>query len=53
MLNIGLGELLVVLLVAYLVVGPKDLREVDDAAAQADLSGVAEEVSSDLNDKKD
>ena len=28
-------------------------REVDDAAAQADLSGVAEEVSRDLNDKKD
>ena len=27
--------------------------EVDDAAAQADLSGVAEEVSRDLNDKKD
>ena len=25
----------------------------DDAAAQADLSGVAEEVSRDLNDKKD
>ena len=28
MLNIGLGELLVVLLIAYLVVGPKDLPKV-------------------------
>ena len=28
MLNIGLGELLVVLLIAYLIVGPRDLPKV-------------------------
>lgn len=89
LLNIGLGELLVVLLIAFLVVGPRDLprvgrwlgkqvrrirrvnrefrevsgwddlvaatddvrSEVKAAAAQADLSGTAEEVSRDLKDQ--
>ena len=90
LLNIGLGELLVVLLVAYVVVGPRDLPrvsrwlgrqvrrirrvnrefreasgwddlvsgaeevrgEVEDAAAQADLSGAAEEASRGLKDDR-